>query len=110
MKTPIKKTLFSLRCFPTSFVSNLRPCAEGAPFQKLVHGGGQEEGRRAGTENVLHIVGLGAACDLVEREASRLPAHLAAMRDALQETLSRQLGGEDGGGVRVNGGEKKKKS
>ena len=75
----------------------------GAPFKKLLHGGGQEGGRRAGTENVLHIVGLGAACALVERESAVLPTHLAAMRDELQATLRRELGGEDGHGVRVNG-------
>jgi cysteine desulfurase len=40
----------------------------GAPLKKMLHGGGQEGGRRAGTENVLHIVGLGAACALVEAE------------------------------------------
>jgi cysteine desulfurase len=56
----------------------------GTPFRKLMHGGGQEGGRRAGTENVLHIVGLGAACGLVEREAAELPSHMAALRDTLQ--------------------------
>ena len=65
----------------------------------------REGGRRAGTENVLHIAGLGAACALAERESSVLPSHLAAMRDELQRTLTRELGGEDGAGVRVNGPE-----
>ena len=54
---------------------------------------------------MLHIAGLGAACALVERESSVLPSHLAAMRDELQRTLTRELGGEDGAGVRVNGPE-----
>jgi len=36
----------------------------GTPIEPLVHGAGHEAGRRAGTENVLLAVGLGAACDL----------------------------------------------
>ena len=76
-----------------------------APFAKLLHGGGQEAGRRAGTENVMHIVGLGAACALVEAESASLPGHLATARDRLQETLVSELAGADGAGVRVNGPE-----
>ena len=77
--------------------------ASGAPFSKLLHGGGQEAGRRAGTENVLHIVGLGAACELVEREKDVLPSHMSAMRDELLRRLELGLGDDDGSGVRVNG-------
>ena len=76
---------------------------KGAPFSKLLHGGGQEGGRRAGTENVLHVVGLGAACELVEAESTVLPRHLAAMRDELARRIEVGLGGIDGSGVRVNG-------
>lgn len=35
---------------------------EGVDLEPLLHGAGHEAGRRAGTENVLEIVGLGAAC------------------------------------------------
>lgn len=77
--------------------------ASAAPFSKLLHGGGQESGRRAGTENVLEIVGLGAACELVEREKDILPSHMSAMRDELSRRLASGLGGDDGSGVRVNG-------
>ena len=76
---------------------------KNVPFSKLLHGGGQEGGRRAGTENVLHVVGLGAACELVERESTVLPRHLAAMRDELARRIEVGLGGIDGSGVRVNG-------
>ena len=41
----------------------------GAPLEPLVHGGGQERGRRAGTENVAGIAGFGAAA----RAAARRP-------------------------------------
>ena len=69
---------------------------------KPFYGGGQESGRRAGTENVLHIVGLGKACEIVEREMGECPAHLKAMRDDLQKRLVDALGGPDGSGVRIN--------
>lgn len=37
---------------------------EGIELEPLLHGAGHEAGRRAGTENALAIVGLGAACEL----------------------------------------------
>jgi len=37
---------------------------EGMEVEPLLHGAGHEAGRRAGTENILEIVGLGAACEL----------------------------------------------
>ena len=37
---------------------------EGIELEPLLHGAGHEAGRRAGTENILEIVGLGAACEL----------------------------------------------
>ena len=70
---------------------------------KPFYGGGQESGRRAGTENVIHIVGLGKACEIVERERDECPKHLKAMRDDLQKRLVEALGGADGSGVRING-------
>lgn len=69
---------------------------------KPFYGGGQEHGRRAGTENVLHIVGLGKACEIVEREKVSGPKHMKAMRDDLQRRLVSALGGSDGSGVRIN--------
>jgi len=40
---------------------------KGTPIEPLIHGAGHESGRRAGTENVLLIVGLGKACELAKR-------------------------------------------
>ena len=40
---------------------------EGIRLEPLIHGAGHESGRRAGTENVLLDVGLGAACALAEK-------------------------------------------
>ena len=39
---------------------------EGVTLDPILHGAGHEAGRRAGTENVLQIVGLGAACERAE--------------------------------------------
>lgn len=58
---------------------------DGLALDPLIHGGGHERGRRAGTENVLCAVGLGAACALAEAEPCA--EHLAAMRDRLHDGL-----------------------
>lgn len=39
---------------------------EGVTLDPVLHGAGHEAGRRAGTENVLEIVGLGAACEIAQ--------------------------------------------
>ena len=41
---------------------------DGVSLEQLIHGAGHESGRRAGTENVLLDVALGAACDLARRK------------------------------------------
>jgi cysteine desulfurase len=63
----------------------------GVELPRLVHGASHESGRRAGTENVLEIVGLGEACAIARRdlEASRL--HLQAMRDRLWSGLAEEI-------------------
>ena len=55
------------------------------------HGAGQEAGRRAGTENVMEIVGLGQACEIIERELEKNTAHMKKMRDMLQRGLEMEL-------------------
>jgi cysteine desulfurase len=40
---------------------------KGTPIEPLIHGAGHESGRRAGTENVLLIVGLGKACEVAKK-------------------------------------------
>jgi cysteine desulfurase len=58
-------------------------CRRGIRPENLIHGGNQEEGRRAGVENVAGIVGAGIAAELAARE---LPARMVHTR-ALQERL-----------------------
>jgi cysteine desulfurase len=61
----------------------------GTRLENLVHGGGQERGRRAGTENVPGIVGLGRAIEVATADIEGHNRRLAAMRDRLiREVLS----------------------
>ncbi len=59
----------------------------GTPFKPFLKGGHQENGRRAGTENVPYIVGLGKAAELAAEEMKNDTARIAAMRDRLQNGL-----------------------
>jgi cysteine desulfurase len=59
----------------------------GASFTPLLHGAGQEGGRRPGTENVPYIVGLGEACRLAREGLARDTAHLQELRDLLHARL-----------------------
>jgi cysteine desulfurase len=61
-------------------------CGEVQIAEPLIKGGGQERGKRAGTENVAAIVGFGAACMAAD------PAHggrLATLRDRLEAGIAR---------------------
>lgn len=56
---------------------------KGVVLENLVHGGGQEKGRRAGTENVPLIVGMGKAAELAMAEMESEGQRLSALRDRL---------------------------
>ncbi|MBN9607258.1 MAG: cysteine desulfurase [Actinomycetales bacterium] len=56
----------------------------GIPLEPLVHGGGQERGRRSGTENVAGAVALAVALELAAAERPGVSA-VAEARDALIE-------------------------
>lgn len=51
----------------------------------------QESGRRAGTESVLLLAGLGKAAELARQELSQATPHMAAMRDRLKGGLLERL-------------------
>ena len=59
----------------------------GVQLEKFMHGAGHEQGRRAGTENVLEIVGLGKACEIAERDMDKNISHMREMRDRLYNGL-----------------------
>ncbi len=70
----------------------------GTKVKPLVLGGHQERGRRAGTENVPYIVGLGVACDLAARKLDEENTRVRALRDRLEKGIL-----ESCPGSRVNG-------
>jgi len=59
----------------------------GTPFEPLIHGGSQDRGRRAGTENLAFVVGLATAAELAVAEREKHWAETEHMRDRLQALL-----------------------
>ena len=57
----------------------------GTGIEPQAVGGAQERGRRAGTENVAGIVGLGRACELLSGELQSTSKQMEVLRDRLQE-------------------------
>ncbi|MHB1421663.1 MAG: cysteine desulfurase family protein [Gemmataceae bacterium] len=64
----------------------------GVALEPLLHGAGHEDGRRAGTENVPYLVGLGAACVLARQGLPEATRKLRELRDRLWERLRAGLG------------------
>jgi len=62
--------------------------AEARPLRPLTFGGGQEDARRPGTENLPGIVGFGVACELAEERREQAVAAMAACRAALLERIA----------------------
>lgn len=57
------------------------------PLEPLLHGGGQERGRRSGTESVAGAVALATALELAEAERATNAARVAGLRDELIERV-----------------------
>jgi cysteine desulfurase NifS/selenium donor protein len=70
----------------------------GVKLEKLIHGADHERNLRAGTENVIEIVGLGEACELISKNLSQYSKHMMKMRDRLEEGLKKRFSN-----IRVNG-------
>ena len=66
---------------------------EGFHLTPLIHGGGQEGGRRAGTENTILSIGLGVACQVAEKRLHEDLPEMMAMRDRFQEILFGEVEG-----------------
>jgi cysteine desulfurase len=64
----------------------------GTKLEPFIHGAGHEGGRRAGTENVPYLVGLGKACELARESLPGASAKLRGLRDRLWERLRGALG------------------
>jgi cysteine desulfurase len=67
-------------------------------FNPLIAGGGQENGRRGGTENVASIVGLGKAAELALKYLTEGKCGIRSMRDRFEESVLERVSG-----VSVNG-------
>ena len=62
-------------------------CRYTAPYHGYLLGGGQEKGRRGGTENVPYIVGFGRAAELALASIEDENARIRALRDRLEQTI-----------------------
>jgi len=60
---------------------------KGTKLNPLLLGGHQEQGKRAGTENVPYIIGFGRACELAGNHMGEKAARMKALRDRLENGL-----------------------
>lgn len=63
----------------------------GIKLDRFIHGGGQEKGRRAGTENVPYVAGLGRACEIARKDLADSISRIKTLRDRLHDGLSEKL-------------------
>lgn len=66
-------------------------CRKGIRLPSYIMGGAQERGRRAGTENVAGIVGLGAAIQLATEQLEENRAKMTALRDRLMTGIQARI-------------------
>ena len=95
----VGKIPFSIKSLPIDFLSlsahklggpkgvGVLYVRKGIPFRPLLFGGGQERGRRAGTENVPGIIGLGAACRRLQRGLAEEVVKMKKLRDYFEEEI-----------------------
>jgi cysteine desulfurase len=83
-------TIAAHKCYGPKGVGALY-VRRGTPLMPLIHGGGQERRRRAGTENVAGVVGLAAALRAAEERRASYAAHCAMLRDRLVSGVLAQV-------------------
>jgi cysteine desulfurase len=71
----------------------------GVQLESLIHGGGHEAGRRAGTENLLFDVALGAACELAQLNLATSRTRIMQLRDYFYAGMKSRFGDA----LRLNG-------
>jgi cysteine desulfurase len=64
---------------------------KGTRIENLIHGGGQERRRRAGTENIAGIVGLGTAIGIATSDIPGHTARIRSMRDRLLDGILKRI-------------------
>lgn len=70
----------------------------GLKFEPLIHGAGHENGRRAGTENVASIVGLGKAAEIAGKGLKKYQNNVLYLREELHKGILGRIKG-----VKLNG-------
>ncbi|MDH5186959.1 MAG: cysteine desulfurase NifS [candidate division WOR-3 bacterium] len=75
----------------------------GIKLEPIIHGGHQEQGMRAGTENLPGIVGLGKACSILKNTMDEDIKKIEALRDRLEQGIFKRIPE-----VRLNGHPKKR--
>jgi cysteine desulfurase len=75
---------------------------KGVALEPLLHGGHQEDGVRAGTENVPYIIGLGVACDLAAKKMDEENNRVRHLRDRLENELLTRCSGAKLNGQKEN--------
>ena len=63
----------------------------GIKIENLIHGGGQERGKRAATENVAGMAGLAKALEIANANLEKNTAHMKAMRDRLINGIESEI-------------------
>ena len=76
---------------------------DGVELPSFIHGGGQEKGKRAGTENVAGIVGMAKALSIASREMGRKTRELAQLRAHFKNRVLKEIPD-----VRLNGHSEKR--
>lgn len=71
-------------------------------FAPFVTGGGQENGKRAGTQNVANIVALGKACEIAGQFLDHENSVVRSWRDRFEESLLERVTGAQVNGDRAN--------
>jgi cysteine desulfurase len=64
---------------------------KGTPFEAMVIGGRQENGRRGGTENVPAIIGFGKAAEVAQAELGKRKESVSRLRDALESQIKEEI-------------------
>jgi len=72
---------------------------QGVKIQKIMYGAAQEKGIRPGTENLVHIVALGKACEIAQRDFEKNYNTMLSAKENLLKGLQTHLGEK----IKVNG-------
>ena len=75
---------------------------KGINFDSIINGGGQEKGKRSGTENVAGIVGLGKACEIAKKQMNNHMAKLKELKNYFIKQVEKDIPNAKLNGSREN--------